>query len=216
MMTAESDIVAMALDQSPNNTGWAIGCPFSTRPLYGKFDLPPWGTDEPKRVHAAFVWLQSMVEQHRVTHIFYELDVPRAGLGKAIMSRPKRGVSRPIVINQKDPAITRNQNALIAVIWLVAAINGIPVAPIDVLDMRERFVGTRHITGLHGDALTREWKNMALKACSMRGWIVSDHNVAEALGHLDYAHSVINRKHAGSRDILARRSELQFWNGERS
>ena len=54
------------------------------------------------------------------------------------------------------------------------------------------------------------------KACSMRGWIVSDHNVAEALGHLDYAHSVINRKHAGSRDILARRSELQFWNGERS
>lgn len=205
----------MALDQSPNNTGWAIGKPGDPKPLFGKFDLKPWGDVEPERVKVFHLWLKDMLEKHSITHLFYELDVPRAGLGKAIMSTPKRGMPRPIVVGTKDPAITRNQNAVIAIIWLSAALKSIPVSPIEVGEMRSRFIGTRHITGLQGDALTKEFKNRALKACAMRGWWVDDHNVAEALGHLDYALSVLDRKHAGNRDILFHRAEQQLWRGAR-
>ena len=38
---------------------------------------------------------------------------------------------------------------------------------------------------------------------------VDDDNVAEALGILDFGLSTLSRKHAGGRDIIFRRSELQ-------
>lgn len=210
-----SETVVMSLDQAPNNTGWALGRPCDPRPLFGKFELPPWGSDEPKRAAKLYLWLTGMIDKHGVTHLFYEKDVPRAGMGKAIMSAPKRGKPRPIVVNTKDPAITLNQNAVIAVVWLAAELNGIPVAPIDVNAMRSRFIGTSHITGLQGEALTKELKQRAVKACAMRGWLVEDHNVAEALGHLDYALSVVDRRHAGKMDVLSARTELSIWRGER-
>jgi hypothetical protein len=208
-------VMVMAVDQSPNNTGWAIGSPSDPRPLYGKFDLDPWGDDEPARVEAIFLFLQEKITTHRITHLFYEKEVPAAGLGKAIMSSPKRGRPRPIVINTKDPSITLNQNAVIAMCWLVARLNRIPVKPIDVNDMRARFIGTRHITGLQGVALTKEFKLRAVKACAMRCWLVEDHNVAEALGHLDFALSTLDRKHASSRDVLFGRTEMAIWRGEK-
>lgn len=208
-----SEIVAMALDQSPDNTGWAIGRPNDRRPLFGKFKLASWGIDEPKRVAAVYRWLTKMITEHGVTHLFYELDVPRAGIGKAIMSSPKRGAPRPIVINSKDPAITRNQNAVIAMCWLAAELQGIPVAPIDVNAMRDRFIGLRHIPGLQGDHQRKELKRMAMKACAMRGWLVEDDDVAEALGHLDLGLSTLDRKHLSSRDVLSTRAEFAIWNG---
>lgn len=210
-----TDPVIMTLDQAPSNTGWAIGKLWDRKPIYGKLDLPPWGDDEPQRVKIFFRWLWKTLNDHGVTHLFYEKDVPNAGRGKAIMSTPKRGPSRPIIVNQKDPAITLNQNACIAMIWYAAAEAGIPVQPIDVNDMRDRFIGTRRIPGLQGEAHTKELKLHALKACALRGWLVSDHNVAEALGHLDFAFSVVDPKNSGAHDILSRRTELQFWNGER-
>ncbi len=209
-------IVVLALDQAPNHTGWAMGSPCDPRPLFGKFDLAPWGNDEPARVGMIFLWLQDMIEKFHVTHLFYELDVPRAGLGKAVMSSPKRGQPRPIVVNSKDPAITRNQNAVIAMCWLAAWLQRIPVAPIDVGDMRAQFIGCRSVVGLKGDAQTAELKKMALKACAMRGWLVEDHNVAEALGHLDYALAALDRRHHGTSSMLSARAGLAIWNGERA
>lgn len=214
-----TDIVAMALDQSPNNTGWAIGRPREKRPIYGKFGLPSWGHDEPARIAAFRDFLVDALTRHGVTHLFYELDVPAAGKGFAQIYTPKggryAGQTRARVVNSKDPAITRNQDAMTTVIWLVAHDKRIPVRPIDVGDMRERFIGCRSVPGLQGDAHRAELKKRALRACAMRGWLVEDDNVAEALGHLDFGLSSLDPKGHAFLDANthARRAELNLWNG---
>jgi hypothetical protein len=208
------DVVAMALDQSPNHTGWAIGRPRDTKPLFGKFALPPWGNEEPARLYALFQWLRGMIRYHAVTHLFYELDVPAAGKGKGVIVKGRNGLSRAIVVNSKDPAILRNQNAIIAMIWLMEGVAKVPVAPIDVNRMRQRFIGCQSVPGLQGESQRSELKKMALKACAMRGYIVEDDNVAEAIGHLDFGLSSLDPKgHGAWSSISARRTELNLWNG---
>ncbi len=195
-----SNIVAMAIDQSPNHTGWAIGKPMDPKILFGKFPLPPWGDDEPARVYAYKLWLDGMLDRHGVTHLFYERPVPAAGLGKAVTYVPTRGANagkvRARVVNQKDPNITDNQASVKTIIWLCAAEHRIPVNPIDVNHMRLHFIGRSSVPGLQGEAHTNELKSLAMKACAQAMLLPEDHNVAEAIGHLDFALSTLDRGHA--------------------
>jgi hypothetical protein len=211
-------IVAMALDQSPNHTGWAIGRPCDFKPLFGKFALPSWGDDEPDRLFDFFNWLNSKIKENGVTHLFCELPVPAAGKGFAQIYTPTRGKNagqtRARVVNSKDPDIAENQNMMTGIIYVCSRLHGISVAPIDVGDMRQRFIGCRSIPGLQGEAHRNELKLRAVRACAMRGYIVEDHNVAEAIGHLDLALSFLDpRGHGMKSSVSARRTELNLWNG---
>jgi hypothetical protein len=50
----------------------------------------------------------------------------------------------------------------------------------------------------------------------MRGYLVEDHNVAEAIGHLDFALSALDpRGHGMKSAVAARRTELNLWSGAR-
>lgn len=212
------EIVAMALDQSPNNTGWAVGKPMDPKPLYGKFELSPWGNDEPLRILTYKRWLDGMLQRFAITHLFYEQPVAAMGLGKAQIYVPTRGANagttRARVVNQKDPRITDNQASVKTLIWLCAAERGIPVHPIDVNHMRQHAIGCKSIVGLHGDAHTKELKKRALAACSKAGLVVDDHNVAEAIWHLDFGLSTIDAGHAQQSLVRSRRAELGIWFGK--
>ncbi len=189
-MTEAADIVAMALDQSPTNTGWAIGSPLELKPAYGLFSLPPWGDHEGQRLCSFEDWLTTKIKSSGVTHLFYEA---------------------PVDVGFKSFDITIKQGAQIGKIWASAYRCGdIPVAQIAVDSWRSRFLGTTKAPpGLKGDNARQALKQMALKACALRDWLIDDDNIAEALGLLDFSLSTLSQRHAGHRDPIFRRAELQ-------
>lgn len=193
--------IVLALDQSPKHTGWAVGTPLESKPAFGVFDMPPWGDDAADRLQSFRDWLTGTITGRRVTHLFYE---------------------SPVNPPFKSFDVTRMQGKQVGVIELVAADllervpwKGerqpiVPVFEVAIDSWRSRFLGTTKApAGLSGKFATDELKQMALRSCALRGWYVSDHNAAEALGILDYALSVVSPKHAGNRDPIFRRLELQ-------
>lgn len=188
-------ITALALDQSPQRTGWAVGQPNNTRPKWGVLKQKTWGDAEGERLVEFHHWLAGTIRENEVTHVFYEAPF-----------LPGHGNFHSI-----EP-----QFFLIGHINFVAAQHGIPVAQVAMQSWRSRFLGTTKAPpGLKGDAARKELKQMALKACAIRGWLVEDDNSAEALGILDFGLSTLDRKHAGKSDILFRRAELNIWKGEK-
>jgi hypothetical protein len=188
-------ITALALDQSPRHTGWAIGSPNDPRPKWGALKLKPWGDDEGERLLEFYNWLTATILDNHISHVFYE---------------------SPFIPGHGNFHSIEPQFFLIGTINLVAAQFETPVAQVPMQSWRSRFLGTSKAPpGLKGDAGRKALKEMALKACAIRGWLVEDDNIAEALGILDYGLSTLDRKHAGKADILFRRQELKLWNGER-
>lgn len=187
--------MAMALDQSPNATGWAMASPNDPRPRFGVFTLPPWRDEEGPRLCAFEDWLSDHIRKNGVSHLFYEapVDVPY------IAGRPA----------PKSFDVTSKQNQQIGAIAMAAHRCNVPVAQVTANDWRRRFLGVTKPVGITGKAVRPELKRMALKACALRGWYVDDDNVAEALGILDFGLSTLSRKHAGGRDPIFRRAELQ-------
>lgn len=189
-MKEAADIVVLALDQSPTNTGWALGKPMEVKPAYGLFALPTWGDNEGQRLCDFEDWLRTKIKSAGVTHLFYE---------------------SPVDVRFKSFDITIKQGAQIGKIWATAWRCGqVPVAQVAVDSWRSRFLGTTKAPpGLKGDNARQALKQMALKACAMRDWLVDDDNVAEALGILDFGLSTLSQRHAGHRDPIFRRAELQ-------
>lgn len=189
------ETVCMVLDQSPTATGWAIGVPLDQRPAFGVFRMETWGAAEGARLLQFHRWLLDKCQSNGVHRIFYEEPVlPRHGNLDAI----------------------EKQLFLVGHINFVAALLKLPVAQVPIQSWRSRFLGTsKPPPGLTGDAGRKELKRMAIKSCAMRGWLVEDDNAAEALGILDYALSTVSHKHAGARDPIFRRAELNLWKGER-
>jgi hypothetical protein len=64
----------------------------------------------------------------------------------------------------------------------------IPYAWVAIDDWRERFLGTKRAPpGLvQREARTKWFKDSALSTCLQHGWLVEDHNAAEALGIMYY------------------------------
>lgn len=201
-MTGGGSIVAMALDQSPTATGFAIGAPCDPRPVFGVFNLRSWGVHEGKRLAEFRDWLMARIKRHGVTHLYYEAPANVQFIaGRA-----------------KSFDTTSQQNMQIGVINLVAHDCAVPVAQVAASSWRSRFLGTTKAPpGLKGDAARAELKRLALRACALRNLLVEDDNAAEALGILDYGLSCIDRRHAGKTHVLFNRAELDIWkSGQRS
>ena len=205
-----ADIVVLALDQSPNNTGFCVAPPCCEKPVFGKLELSTWGKEEPQRVLKFFNFFEALCIKHGVTHIFYELDVPSAGKGTAYFGKS----GKMMVKNSKDPTITRNQNAVIAMCWYLSAKLGIPIYAIPSAQMRKRAFGTNYITGLQEDETQRsEFKKMAKKYCAMCGYLIEDDNVAEAILFWDFGCAMLDKPHQMKSNVFGRRTELNLWNG---
>lgn len=189
-----TDIVALALDQSPRGTGWAIGRPNGPKPVFGVYRLPVWGDDEAERLDQYHRWLTALVLDYRVTAIYFEAPyLPRHNDVHAII-----------------PQISVN-----AIIALVAGQQKIPVAQVMINEWRKWVFGYSKHVGLKGDAARQEWKRMALALQVKRGHMVTDHNAAEALCILEFALSDADHGHHHTAAIRHRRTELSVWTGSR-
>ncbi len=194
-------MIALALDHAPNNTGWAIGSPKAGRIASGVFHLKSWGDNEPERVDALYEWLCGLIQKHEVTHVFYELWTQQS---------PDRRNGRKTAAFDLNTRM--NQGAVVGVIWLAsrkAAGRPLPCSAVPISSWRSRFLGTTKATpGLAGVYGEDSLKDKALRVCAKRGWLVEDHNEAEALGILDYSLCSLDRHYAGATDGIFRRAEL--------
>jgi hypothetical protein len=187
---AEAAITALALDHAPIATGWAVGRPCEPPLGHGVFRLRTWGLDEPDRVARYRTWLMDLIANHRIGHVFYEQPIESVARHGNLDTRMKQG-------------------AVVGMIWLACHDAGVPCQPVAVSQWRARFLGTTKATpGLKGVHEEDDLKAKALRACALRGLIVSDHNEAEALGILDYGLSTLSRRHAAWGDPLMRRAQL--------
>lgn len=192
-MIFDRSIRAMALDQSPRKTGWAIGSPGEATPKYGLYEMPAWADHEGERSLAFQEWIFGMITSNGVTDVFLEAPVEHGKWMKSFKVTQSQAYQFGGALSMTYAALRKE------------------ALEIDVNEMRKRFIGTSAPPpGLKGDH-GRAWlKQAAIKACAMRGWIVEDDNVAEALGHLDYGLSTLSKRHAGKSDIIFNRSAHQI------
>lgn len=183
------EVRALALDQAPVNTGWAVGSPDSTKPVWGNWRLQSWSDEtEGLRINQFEDRVISLIEKYRVTHIFYEALYP--------------------IISPRDFAVRENQAKVVGAIESVAARRKLKVGKIVIADWRMRFIGrTKPLPGLKGDAGREDLKRAAMTACVKRGWWVDQPDAAEALGILNYGLGVLDQNYEHRDNPLMRRAQ---------
>lgn len=193
-MGVPGDIVALALDQSPTATGWAVGRPLGPKPVFGTYRLPAWRDDEGARLASFERWLTDLAREYRVTNVYYEAPfLPRHSNADAI----------------------KPQLFLIGLINLVAAKLKLDVAEVPIDAWRKWAFGYCRIPALKGDAARKEWKRLAKVRCLKNNLLVEDDNAAEAALILDYGLSDADSSHRRNANIRHRRAELEHWMGDR-
>lgn len=191
---AAPQIVALALDQSPTATGWAIGRPNGPAPAFGTYRLPPWGNDEGARLVSYERFLVKQITDYRVTNIYYEA---------------------PYIASHNDIHAIQPQFFVIALINLVGARLGVDVAQVRIDDWRKWTYGFCKIPAMKGDAARKEWKRMAKVVCAKADLYCETDDEAEACLILDYGLSDADHKHRRNSGIRQRRAELSHWMGDR-
>lgn len=194
MAVKRADIVALALDQSPTATGWAIGRPNDTKPVFGTYRLSTWGDDEGARMASYEKWLMELAGEYKVTSLYYEA---------------------PFLPGHSNLNAIRPQFFVMAVINLVAAKLSLDVAEVRIDDWRKWAFGYCRIPGLQGDAARKEWKRLAKVRCLKNGLMVEDDNAAEAALILDFGLSDADYMHRRASNTRHRKAELEYWMGDR-
>lgn len=166
---------ALALDQAPVNTGWAVGSPDSRPPVWGRWRLRPWGDDEGVRLNEFEDRLIGLIEKYRVTHVFREQVYPIIPKGRHDKKTWRNYETR------------EQQTGVVMAIASVCARRKIPLMQVLIADWRMRFIGCTSIPGLQGDAAREELKRRAQAECNKRGWWVDNPDAAEACGILNFA-----------------------------
>lgn len=191
-MLSDADIRAMALDQSPTATGWAVGVPGRKPEAFGLFRMDSWGEQIGRRLNTFGEWLFNTLSAHRITHLFFEEEINVEGWDK-----------------RKE--VDHQQTMMIGIIEAMADNCSIDLAKISVDDMRERWIGTKRAPPNYPGKMSRDWlKDAAIRRCAMDGLDVNDHNVAEAIGHLDYGLSCLSKRHASSSDVIFHRLDQKI------
>lgn len=184
-----SEVKAIALDQAPVNTGWAVGSPDSRPPVWGHWRLQSW-TDETEglRLNQFEDRLISLIEKYRITHVFYEALYP--------------------IITPRDFAVRENQAKVVGAINSIANRRNLKCGKVIIADWRMRFIGrTKPLPGLKGDAGREDLKRAAMVACVKRGWYCDQPDAAEALGILNFGLSVLDQNYEHRDNPLMRRAQ---------
>lgn len=186
----------MGIDPSQVATGWAVGnTTVRTRPTSGVFRQRSWTKGSSGELSATWEdWLYHMVDQYSVQAIFCEASIlpPNAKGGRDSMM------------------VRYAQFNMVGIVDRLVHRKKLQGGIIDISDWRMRFNGAtrrpKHMTMSQGTA----WhKKNALAACAKRGWFITDHNEAEALGVLDYGMAAVDRAYASWSDPLMRWAETE-------
>lgn len=183
-------IKALALDQAPTHSGWAVGSPDSRPPAFGHWRLRPWGTEEGERLVEFEDRMMGLIDRYAVTHVFFEALYP--------------------IITPRDFAVRENQAKVVGSIESKCARLKIPYCKVIIADWRMRFIGrTKPLPGLKGDAGRQDLKQAAIVACAKRGWYVDNPDAAEACGILNFGLSTLDPTYERRDQPLMRRAQSE-------
>lgn len=175
----------LGLDQSMRATGWAHLCEGDPQPTYGVNESPSWGDNEGCHLWRWGKWLDHMVNDRGVSHVFFENTF----------------ISVPGYVESLSQCLARY--CLIGKILEVAYEHGIAARMASIADWRRHFTGhKRPPKDIKAGARRAWWKKQAIAACQRNRWRVDDHNAAEALGILYFGISTIDPKFAAQRDPI--------------
>lgn len=172
-------ITVLALDIAMHRTGWALGCSDGTRPTWGCFETDCWEKRQGENLCRFGEFLFDKARTHGVTHLVTEkvfVDV-RGTYSKAFQFNG-----------------TQAQMMLQAIAIVTAHSGGLAAFEVDISHWRQHFLGhNRKPKDMAPDA--KYWKDVAVRVAADRGWYVTHHDEAEALGIMDYALAQLDRSY---------------------
>lgn len=181
-------MLVVGLDQAPVGIGYCYGEPGST-PTWGYHENPGYGNNTAR--------LGKHVREWGVT-FFKSIGAEKAYFEQVIVR--KHGLHMPTLYKQF---------AVVSAIEAAAATVGLEDDCFQVLiaDWRKvAYAGSRPTKGQDDESAA--WKDMARIECARRGWLIEDHNVAEAclIWHFGCCHSDDRFRHRQQADVRRRQT----------
>jgi hypothetical protein len=158
----------LGLDQSPKGIGWAYGQPGEV-PTRGYRPNPDYGDNTARLRKSVREWLVTFGKSIGVERIYFE---------QILVRDTKKGLHMPTL---------HKQFAVVGGIETAAEQLGLEDDCYETLiaDWRREFYAGSRPTKGQGSS-SDAWKDMALQECLRRGWLIDNHNIAEACGVWDY------------------------------
>jgi hypothetical protein len=160
-------MMVLALDQAPRHTGFCYGeSSLELTPTWGVIDFPSYGENDVLLLRDVRKWLNGLVDRVQPKVIYCE----------------------QIVISTQHIHLptTYEQFAVVAAITAVCADRDIDLFQVDIATWRKRGLGRGNRPKDVATGETKWLKEAALKACLDMGWLVDNHNAAEAALIWDY------------------------------
>lgn len=189
-------MIVVGFDQAPRNIGWAYGAATDPlRPSFGLYQPGNFGDSDELLLRDVKDFAIDLVNRSRAEAMFFEQIVIDT-----------RHVNLPV---------TYAQFAVVAGLMSAADHCDVPIYMVTIAKWRKRFLGRANAPKGH-KSHDKVLKDMARKACADRGWLIEDHNVAEACGIWEYGlafadASYRRRSKADTvrRDLAESRQEMQ-------
>ena len=191
----------MGLDQAPRHSGFCYGESMAgVVPQCGVKDFDSYGENEIPLVRDYRRWLLTLCEEVQPQLIYCE----------------------QIIINMQhvNLPVTYQQFAVVGAIVGVCEHLGIDLFQVDIASWRKRALGKNNKPKWAVDGNDKWLKEAAKLACAERGWLIEDHNAAEAAliwdygcAHCDTAYRAATKPHV-ERVLLERQDRDRAFNGK--
>lgn len=199
----------LAIDQSMLATGWAHWLKGEKSPSGGLFSLPSWGDEEGKFLNKWRTWLADMIWDRQVTHLYIE------DTSFALLHRDKDGTEWGLK-HHEDTTEKLATFGLMCNALQAADKANIEAYLVEPRVWRNRFWGTERPPKSYTPSARRSWlKERSKQSCIERGWIIENHNIADAHGILDFAMCCVDPLYESRSGPLFRRAQLQRDNERR-
>jgi len=187
-------MIVLAFDQAPRFIGWAYGPPGGV-PVRGVRENPDYGENTARLGANVRDWALHLIKSSGAERVYFEQIIVR-----------KFGLSAPVLFAQFKVACAIETAAELAGLQDDAY-------EVDISDWRREFYLGRR-PPKDADSQSEVWKHMALRECANRGWLMEDHNTAEACGIWHYGCLHADRRFRTTQKVHGRRAELEQWKAE--
>lgn len=187
-------MIVIGFDQAPRTIGYAYG-EIGSAPTRGIKSNPDFSENTARLGKHVREWACNLIKSTGAQRVYFEQVLVR-----------RHGFNMSTFDQQK--AVQLN-------IEIAAEMCGLidDAFEVDLADWRREFYrGERPTKGQ--DSESEAWKDLARRECANRGWLVEDHNAAEACGIWFYGCIHTDRRLYAKHKIEANRKEWKRWTAE--
>jgi Holliday junction resolvasome RuvABC endonuclease subunit len=189
-------VTVLGLDQS-TSCGWAVLNGEMKRPVWGVLKLPT-GDDETPGLRALHDHIAWAVTEHGVSHVYFEQGmIPQH---QTTMGTLRQFMFIAAIQLATNLLLDRSAEQVAIATWR-KYFTGVGAAPKHDLETNRKL-------DTH-PARRKWWKAAALKACLDRGWLVAEHDAAEAIGIATYGLACSSPAFHARQGPLFRRAEMR-------